>query len=1336
MGSRTPMKHENYPREADVGPGDENEPPAEPGMTDQREDKMDHSPKHEETQGAATQRLFAALPVPILAVDSQGKVTLWNEAIQELTGRPPAEVLGKKAWAGLYDKRKATAVEIAIASGEPAEEKILVANKATSEQKEMLFKVSPLLGEDGEATGAVGVLVDAGEGSQVRSFADEIVNMSRQHDLGDIDIMMPEEKFEGTYRVMAKGVNDMVKGHINVKKKAMTCVAEFAKGNFEAELEKFPGKKAFVNENLELLRKSFRAVTAAAQNISRGDLADLEAFKKVGKRCENDELYPSFLRMMETIDAMIGEAVALADAAKAGRLATRANAAKFEGGFRQVVQGVNDTLEAVILPLNVAANYVERISKGDIPAKITDSYNGDFNAIKNNLNQAIDAVNLLVAEAGLLSKAAIEGKLSTRADAAKHQGDFRKVVQGVNETLDAVIAPLNVAATYVERISKGDIPAKISDSYNGDFNTIKNNLNQAIDAVNLLVAEAGLLSKAAIEGKLATRADAAKHQGDFRKVVQGVNETLDAVITPLNVAANYVDRISKGDIPPKITASYNGDFNTLKNNLNQAIDAVNLLVADAGLLSKAAVEGKLATRAEAAKHQGDFRKVVQGVNETLDAVITPLNVAANYVDRISKGDIPMKITDTYNGDFNTIKNNLNQAIEAVNLLVADAGLLSKAAVAGKLATRADAAKHMGDFRKIVQGVNETLDAVITPLNVAANYVDRISKGDIPTKITDTYNGDFNTIKNNLNQAIEAVNLLVVDAGLLSKAAVEGKLATRADAAKHQGDFRKVVQGVNETLDAVITPLNVAANYVDRISKGDIPTKITDTYNGDFNSIKNNLNQAIEAVNLLVADAGLLSKAAVEGKLATRAEAAKHQGDFRKVVQGVNETLDAVITPLNVAATYVDRISKGDIPAKIADSYSGDFNTIKNNLNQAIDAVTLLVADSVMLAKAAVEGKLQTRADASKHNGDYRKIVEGVNSTLDAVLKPVEEAAKALEALADSDMRVRMKGNYLGDHAQIKDSVNRMANSLHDALAQVAEATDQVSSASAQIAASSQSVSQGATEQASSLEETSSTLEEMSSMTKQNADNTQQAKALAQATKAAADSGNIAMSKMMSSMRKIRDAAEGTAAIIADINEIAFQTNLLALNAAVEAARAGDAGRGFAVVAEEVRNLALRSKEAAKKTDELIKQSVKLAGEGETITNEVNGNLTEIVASVAKVTEIVSEIAVASQEQARGIEQVNKAVSQMEQVVQQSAANSEETSSAAEELASQAQGLAGMVGNFQLNRTSTRVAAKAQPSRGMPGFDAGSKKKLGNGRNRPVRPEDIIPLETDSDFRDF
>ena len=276
-----------------------------------------------------------------------------------------------------------------------------------------------------------------------------------------------------------------------------------------------------------------------------------------------------------------------------------------------------------------AAQY-KRIGKNGREVWIEASYNPildlngkPFKVVKfaTDITPQKTALNAMLADAAMLTKAALEGKLSTRADASKHQGDFRKVVEGVNATLDAVIGPLNVAADYVDKIGKGEIPAKITDSYNGDFNDIKNNLNACIDAVNALVADAGMLSKAAVEGKLSTRADAGKHGGDYRKIVEGVNQTPDAVIGPLNVAADYVDKISKGEIPPQITDNYNGDFNVIKNNLNTCIKAVNALVADAGMLSKAAIEGKLSTRADADKHAGDYRKIVEGVNRTLDAVI-------------------------------------------------------------------------------------------------------------------------------------------------------------------------------------------------------------------------------------------------------------------------------------------------------------------------------------------------------------------------------------------------------------------------------------------------------------------------------------------------------------------------------------------------------------------------------------------------------------------------------------------------------------------------------------------------------------------------------------------
>ncbi|MDD4587264.1 MAG: hypothetical protein PHC60_02570, partial [Heliobacteriaceae bacterium] len=104
--------------------------------------------------------------------------------------------------------------------------------------------------------------------------------------------------------------------------------------------------------------------------------------------------------------------------------------------------------------------------------------------------------------------------------------------------------------------------------------------------------EIRLLTEAIKAGRLDVRADTASARGVEKECLLGINEMLDAVIGPLNVAADYVARIAKGDIPPQITDSYNGDFNTIKNNLNTCIEAVNLLIADANLLAKAAVEGR------------------------------------------------------------------------------------------------------------------------------------------------------------------------------------------------------------------------------------------------------------------------------------------------------------------------------------------------------------------------------------------------------------------------------------------------------------------------------------------------------------------------------------------------------------------------------------------------------------------------------------------------------------------------------------------------------------------------------------------------------------------------
>ncbi len=251
---------------------------------------------------------------------------------------------------------------------------------------------------------------------------------------------------------------------------------------------------------------------------------------------------------------------------------------------------------------------------------------------------------------------------------------------------------------------------------------------------------------------------------------------------------------------------------------------------------------------------------------------------------------------------------------------------------------------------------------------------------------------------------------------------------------------------------------------------------------------------------------------------------------------------------------------------------------------------------------------------------------------------------------------------------------------------LSENADETSRAASTVASASQTMAQGASEQAAALEETTSALEEMASMTRRNAETAQQASALSAETQNAANNGNEAMSRMSNAINEIQRSATETAKIIKVIDEIAFQTNLLALNAAVEAARAGDAGKGFAVVAEEVRNLAMRSAEAAKNTASLIEQSVNSAKHGVGISQEAAKMLGEITAAATKVNSLISEIATASSEQAQGIDQVNRAVSQMDKVTQANAASAEEIASSATELA----GFAGQV-NGVVARLTTLVS---------------------------------------------
>ncbi|GIX37916.1 MAG: methyl-accepting chemotaxis protein [Silanimonas sp.] len=334
---------------------------------------------------------------------------------------------------------------------------------------------------------------------------------------------------------------------------------------------------------------------------------------------------------------------------------------------------------------------------------------------------------------------------------------------------------------------------------------------------------------------------------------------------------------------------------------------------------------------------------------------------------------------------------------------------------------------------------------------------------------------------------------------------------------------------------------------------------------------------------------------------------------------------------------------------------------------------------------------QTIAEAGKQ-GFFLNLAKNLNAGYANIRATLTEIGRVMGLVARGDLTAKMEGQYEGQFAEIRDSIEGSVSQLRALIGQIQQAVAQINTAASEIAAGNSDLSARTEQQAANLEETAASMEELTATVKQNADSARQANQLATGAAGVAEQGGEVVGRVVSTMAEIEASSKRVADIISTIDGIAFQTNILALNAAVEAARAGEQGRGFAVVASEVRSLAQRSAQAAKEIKELIEASVSKVGEGSVLVNQAGSTMAEIVGSVKRVTDIMAEISAASAEQSAGIEQVNQTITQMDETTQQNAALVEEATAAARSLEDQAQQLAEAVGRFTIGASSGPAAA--------------------------------------------
>lgn len=422
-------------------------------------------------------------------------------------------------------------------------------------------------------------------------------------------------------------------------------------------------------------------------------------------------------------------------------------------------------------------------------------------------------------------------------------------------------------------------------------------------------------------------------------------------------------------------------------------------------------------------------------------------------------------------------------------------------------------------------------------------------------------------------------------------------------------------------------------------------------------------------------------------------------EFEKLAEAERNSNDLVRTETMAMNMVSGRAREGTGNGAAALMHDANYHQFKARIMEPLDEFF-----------SAVEARTQASIDlAEQHKRFWYGALVTIAVALVALLfgslwlayrrleRSLNSAVSACDAIASGNLKVEVKVEGPREVASVLLAMTRMRAQLVRLVSSVRHNAETVASASDQIASGNNHLSARTQEQASALEETAASMEELSATVQRNAENATQANELSRGASAIAQRGGEVVGQVVDTMHGITQSSRKIEDIIEVIDGIAFQTNLLALNAAVEAARAGEQGRGFAVVASEVRQLAMRSADAAKQIKELILDSVERVEKGTQLVDQAGSTMTELVEAIRRVTTIMNEITAASREQSAGVTQVNQAVTQIDATTQENAALVEESASAAEMLRDQARQLVEAVALFKLNERDDRHVTITTPS---------------------------------------
>jgi methyl-accepting chemotaxis protein len=846
----------------------------------------------------------------------------------------------------------------------------------------------------------------------------------------------------GDFKVMAETINKTI-DNLNLFAGEVTRVAlevgTEGKLGGQASVPNVAGIWKELTDNVNIMASNLTAqvrdIANVATAVAKGNLTQKVT---VNVRGELLQLKENINQMVDSLNTFADEVTRVArEVGTEGKLGGQAVVPNVAGTWKELTDNVNYMASNLTSQVRDIANVATAVAKGDLSQKITVNVRGEMLQLKENLNQMVDNLNLFAGEVTRVAlEVGTEGKLGGQAVVPNVAGVWKQLTDNVNYMAGNLTNQVRDIAKVATAVARGELSQKITVDVRGELLQLKENLNQMVDNLNLFAGEVTRVAlEVGTEGKLGGQAVVPNVAGVWKQLTDNVNYMAGNLTSQVRDVAKVATSVAKGDLSQKITVDVKGEMLTLKENLNQMVDSLNIFAGEVTRVAlEVGTEGKLGGQAVVPDVAGIWKQLTDNVNSMAGNLTSQVRDIANVATSVARGDLSQKITVDVKGELLLLKENLNQMVDSLNIFAGEVTRVAlEVGTEGKLGGQAVVPNVAGVWKQLTDNVNNMASNLTSQVRDIANVATSVARGDLSQKITVDVKGEMLQLTENINQMVDSLNIFSSEVTRVAReVGTEGKLGGQASVPNVTGIWKELTDNVNIMAGNLTSQVRDIARVATSVARGDLSQKITVDVKGELLQLKENLNQMVVSLNIFSDEVTRVAReVGTEGKLGGQASVPNVAGIWKELTDNVNAMASNLTSQVRDIANVATAVAKGDLSQKITVNVQGEFLQLKDNLNQMVDSLNIFGAEVTRVAReVGTEGVLGGQALVPNVAGLWKELTDNVNIMASNLTSQVRDIAKVATSVARGDLSQKITANVKGELLLLKENLNKMVDSLN------------------------------------------------------------------------------------------------------------------------------------------------------------------------------------------------------------------------------------------------------------------------------------------------------------------